>query len=78
MTTANERYRALMMASTFLHDLTDPNITKRVPKEIRAKARRILRHYPWPVDIDAITNLTLKAGTEWLDRTAPEDRAWLF
>jgi len=75
MTTANERYRALMMASTFLHDLTDPNTTKRVPKEIRAKARRILRHYPWPVDIDAITNLTLKAGTEWLDRTAPEDRA---
>jgi len=75
MTTAHERYRALMMASSFLHNLTNPLITKRIPREIRAEARRILKHYPWPVDIDAITNITLKAGTEWLDRQAPEDMA---
>lgn len=46
MTLPDERYRAVLYAEEFLRALTDPTITKRIPKEIRQRARGILRHYP--------------------------------
>ncbi len=42
----DERFRAVLYAEEFLRALSDSNITKRVPKEIRQRARGILRHYP--------------------------------
>ncbi len=42
----DERYRAVLYAEEFLRALSDSNITKRVPKELRQRARGILRHYP--------------------------------
>jgi DNA-binding NtrC family response regulator len=71
MTTSNERYRALIMAGTFLHDLTDPKTTKGIPKEIREKARRILRHYPWPVEIDELAEMAV--GVRLLDKNSPNE-----
>lgn len=46
MTMPDERFRAVLYAEEFLRALSDPSITKRVPKEIRQRARGILRHYP--------------------------------
>lgn len=46
MTLPDERYRAVLYAEEFLRALSDPSITKRVPKELRQRARGILRHYP--------------------------------
>ena len=46
MTLPDERYRAVLYAEEFLRAISDPNITKRVPKELRQRARGILRHYP--------------------------------
>jgi hypothetical protein len=46
MTLPDERYRALKWAESFLQDLQDPSKTPRVPKEIRLRARSVLRHYP--------------------------------
>jgi len=46
MTLPDERFRAVLYAEEFLRAISDPNITKRVPKEIRQRARGILRHYP--------------------------------
>jgi hypothetical protein len=46
MTMPDERYRAVLYAEEFLRALSDSNITKRVPKDIRQRARGILRHYP--------------------------------
>lgn len=46
MTLPDERYRAVLYAEQFLRALSDPSITKRVPKELRQRARGILRHYP--------------------------------
>jgi hypothetical protein len=56
MTMPDERYRAVLYAEEFLRALSDPNITKRIPKEIRQRARGILRHYPsvWDMDRAAI------------------------
>ena len=53
MTMPDERYRAVLRAEEFLRALADPSITKRIPKEIRQRARGILRHYPsvWEMDI---------------------------
>lgn len=46
MTLPDERYRAVLYAEEFLRAISDPSITKRVPKELRQRARGILRHYP--------------------------------
>ena len=46
MTMPDERYRAVLYAEEFLRALSDSHITKRVPKDIRQRARGILRHYP--------------------------------
>ena len=46
MTLPDERYRAVLYAEEFLRALSDSSITKRVPKELRQRARGILRHYP--------------------------------
>lgn len=52
MTLPDERYRAVLYAEEFLRAIADPNITKRIPKEIRQRARGILRHYPSTWDLD--------------------------
>ena len=55
MTLPDERYRAVLYAEEFLRALADPSITKRVPKELRQRARGILRHYPnaWEMNMAA-------------------------
>ena len=52
MTLPDERYRAVLAAERFLKDLLDPKQTPRVPAEIRARARSVLRHYPGTWDMD--------------------------
>ena len=55
MTLPDERYRAVLMAERLLQDITDPQVTPRVPKEIRQRARGVLRHYPgeWDMQVAA-------------------------
>lgn len=60
MTTPQERFRSLLKASEFLYELTDPKLTKGVPKLIREQARRILRHYPFPVEIEELAKLDVR------------------
>ena len=54
MTMPDERFRAVLYAEEFLRALSDSNITKRVPKEIRQRARGILRHYPNTWDMQQV------------------------
>ena len=49
MTMPDERTRAAIRAHSFLVRLSSPYLPdgfKRIPKEVREEARRILRHYP--------------------------------
>lgn len=46
MTLPEEEARAIAMTRTFLYALLDPKQTPRVPREVRQKARRVLKHYP--------------------------------
>lgn len=46
MTLPDERSRAVANAQQFLFDLLDPKKTPKVPKAIRQRAGRILKHYP--------------------------------
>ena len=48
----DERFRAVIAASNFLHDLLDRKKTPRIPKAIRQQAHHILRHYPSYWDLD--------------------------
>jgi hypothetical protein len=54
MTLPDERYRSLLWADRLLKDLCDPNVTPRVPKQIRQRARDCLRHWPDTYYIDRL------------------------
>jgi hypothetical protein len=47
MTTTEEMMRAIDSAYSFLLDLMNPGKTPRVPKEIRQRARRVSKHFPF-------------------------------
>ena len=54
MTLPNERTRAVIYTREFLIRLatsSGENSIKRVPRDVRSEARRLLRHYPSPVDL---------------------------
>jgi len=52
MTLPYERFRAVKYAQEFLEDLLDAKKTPKVPKDIRQRALRVLRHYPRPHDME--------------------------
>ncbi|NCZ82889.1 MAG: hypothetical protein EBX64_07040 [Betaproteobacteria bacterium] len=52
MTMPDERFRAVKYAREFLYDLLDPKKTPKVPREIRQRALRVLRHYPMETDME--------------------------
>ncbi len=53
MTIPSERTRAVNYTREFLRDLMDPKKTPRVPKDIRVRASRLLKHYPgsWEMEM---------------------------
>lgn len=51
MTIAYERTRAIKYARDFLRELLIPEKTPRVPRAIRDRAYRVLRHFPGEADI---------------------------
>jgi hypothetical protein len=52
MTLPDERYTAVLAAERFMKDLLDPKLTPRIPKELRLRARAVLRHYPQQYYLD--------------------------
>lgn len=54
MTIASERTRAVNNTYDFLFDLLDPKKTPRVPREVRQRARALLRHYPCRWDMEMV------------------------
>lgn len=46
MTIPDERALAIMQTRRFLIELINPKDTRRVPSEIRFRARGLLKHYP--------------------------------
>ena len=62
MTLPRERFAAISKTRHFLGALLDPKRTPEVPKAIRDQARRCLKHYPTPLDMEeALHGLTLAA-----------------
>ena len=57
MTLPIERKHAVKNVERFLLDLSNPRITKRIPKEIRDRARSLLRHYPMDYDMERAAEL---------------------
>ena len=54
MTVPVERTNAVVWTQEFLYELLDPSKTPRVPKDIRERARRLLRHYPSKYEMEII------------------------
>lgn len=70
MTLPNERYRALKQSRKLLEELCDPGKTPRVPSIIRDRARTILRHYPFDIDLDSMA----ENSPELLEKATPGDK----
>lgn len=54
MTIPTERTRAVNHTYDFLCELLDPKKTPRVPKEVRQRAHRLLKHYPSRWDMEVV------------------------
>lgn len=52
MTLPRERNASIRWAYMFLGELLFPKSTPRVPKEIRQRAHRIIKHFPSDYDMD--------------------------
>ncbi len=51
MSTLDEEIYALQRCKEFIYSLLDPKQTPKVPKEIREKARIVVKHYPLVLDM---------------------------
>lgn len=51
MTLPYERTRSTQQVREFLRDLLFTDVTPRVPREIRQRARSLLKHYPSSFDL---------------------------
>ena len=75
MTLPEEEARAIAATRTFLYDLLDPKQTPRVPRAIRQRARRVLKHYPLlPPDPDYVPwaeRITRKGHTIGVQKLKP-------
>lgn len=56
MTMPDERYRAMVEGLKLIEDLLIPQVTPRVPGDIRERARWIMRHHPNAYDLEQIAN----------------------
>lgn len=56
MTMPDERYRAMVEGMKLIEDLLIPQVTPRVPREIRERARWIMRHYPNRYELENLAN----------------------
>jgi hypothetical protein len=54
MTMPDERYRAMVEGLKLIEDLLIPQVTPRVPSNVRERARWIMRHYPNATEIERL------------------------
>ena len=65
MTLPYERKNAVVNAERFLLDLCNPRITPRVPREIRDRARSLLKHYPSELYMEEASNQAPAVFGDW-------------
>jgi hypothetical protein len=76
MTLPDERYRAVVQAQEFLIALSDSNIIKRIPKDVRQRARGILRHYPSPWDMQQAAETSPHVFAERMEEVTRMFKVW--
>jgi hypothetical protein len=57
MTLPYERLRAVNKTREFLFDILIPSKTPRIPKEIRQRARSLLKHYPFESELEMVCDV---------------------
>lgn len=55
MTMPEEAVRAVVQTRSFLMALLDPSKTPRVPRDIRLQAHRLVKHYPFECEVEAVS-----------------------
>lgn len=54
MTMPDERYRAMVEGLKLIQDLLIPQVTPRVPSDVRERARWVMRHHPSAYELDQL------------------------
>jgi hypothetical protein len=57
MTLPNEWFISMKKNRQFLFDLLNPNVTPKVPKEVRKRASECLKHFPMQPEIDDLEKM---------------------
>jgi len=52
----DERYRAMVEGLKLIEDLLIPQVTPRVPGDVRERARWIMRHYPSQYELERMAD----------------------
>ena len=65
MTLPYKRKHAIKNTERFLLDLSNPRITPRIPKEIRDRARGLLKHYPTDLYMEMAAEQAPDVFGEW-------------
>lgn len=69
MTLNYERFNSVKSARKFLIELMSPQKTPRVPRSIRAEARRILKHFPEEYHMEVVSKeCPTIFGSDWRDQ----------
>lgn len=72
MTLPIERNHAVIRAEQFLKDLMDPKKTPGIPKEIRERAYRCLKHYPTEYDMAVAMMEAPTVFGDWQQKGLPK------
>lgn len=72
MTMPYERTWAVTNTREFLYELLDPKKTPRIPKSVRLRAGRLLKHFPTNLDME---NVVEEGSAVFGSHPRPEDRS---
>jgi hypothetical protein len=64
MTLPHEEALAIARVRQFMYELLDPKVTPKVPRAIRQRARRIMKHYPILPSLDCAYMMAREWGGE--------------
>jgi len=71
MTLPYERVNAVRNTRKFLISLLVPSMTPKVPRAVRMEARRLLKHYPWDMEAEALAHTKHIFGIEHTEQKKP-------
>lgn len=70
-----EKTNAVLQARQMLLDIMDPKQSPGIPKEVRQRARSVLKHFPSKIDLEiACEKVPEVFGKDWQSAIKPQEK----